>query len=340
MAPKHKKSMVDGPDCPGSRARRGRRCARRRQGPPASELDVLRLPCRLRPRQGQGLLTPMPASISTSAPATVRARRTAWSPTATALLLRLLRLDDQSRGQGAPTRLGRRHRRDGHGGGHRAARCRRQGDRGPQRARRSSPPPMPASTRSSRWCSRTAGLSPSGREASPTCRTARWSRAICRASGGAVGILGGLDDKPAEIKANGRTAAPATFPYSDFGVNQVGYCIVASTRDGREQSRPGEALHGGDDQVLQGGGGQSGRGGGGDGRHRRRHDGRGPEGKAQARAVLEVTLGVLYSPANKDKKLGLQRRRGLGRDAGADEEVQRPADDEAGLGVLHQHFLP
>ena len=29
------------------------------------------------------------------------------------------------------------------------------------------------------------------------------------------------------------------------------------------------------------------------------------QGKAQARAVLGVTLGVLYSKANKDKKLGL-----------------------------------
>ena len=47
-----------------------------------------------------------------------------------------------------------------------------------------------------------------------------------RASGGSVGILGGLDDKPAEIKANGG-AQPVAFPYSDFGVNQVGYCIGA-----------------------------------------------------------------------------------------------------------------
>src|SRR5947207_1133272 len=46
-----------------------------------------------------------------------------------------------------------------------------------------------------------------------------------RGAGGAVGLLGGLDDKPAEIKANGG-ADPVTFPYSDFGVNQVGYCIV------------------------------------------------------------------------------------------------------------------
>ena len=47
-------------------------------------------------------------------------------------------------------------------------------------------------------------------------------------SGGAVGILGGLDDKPAEIKAAG--GPPASFPYSDFGVNQVGYCIVAARK--------------------------------------------------------------------------------------------------------------
>ena len=44
-------------------------------------------------------------------------------------------------------------------------------------------------------------------------------------AGGAVGLLGGLDDKPAEIKANGG-ADPVTFAYSDYGVNQVGYCIV------------------------------------------------------------------------------------------------------------------
>ena len=54
-------------------------------------------------------------------------------------------------------------------------------------------------------------------------------------SGGAVAILGGLDDKPAEIKANGG-AAPVTFPYSDFGVNQVGYCL--STRTDTVQDRP------------------------------------------------------------------------------------------------------
>src|SRR5262245_12504146 len=47
-------------------------------------------------------------------------------------------------------------------------------------------------------------------------------------AGGAIGILGGLDDKPAEIKANGGQD-PVTFAYSDFGINQVGYCIVTHT---------------------------------------------------------------------------------------------------------------
>src|SRR6185295_19499927 len=43
-------------------------------------------------------------------------------------------------------------------------------------------------------------------------------------AGGAVGMLGGLDDKPAEIKTNGG-AVPVAFPYTDYGVHQVGYCI-------------------------------------------------------------------------------------------------------------------
>jgi NitT/TauT family transport system substrate-binding protein len=45
--------------------------------------------------------------------------------------------------------------------------------------------------------------------------------AYLQGTGDAVGILGGIDDKPAEIKANGGDD-PVTFPYSDFGVNQVG----------------------------------------------------------------------------------------------------------------------
>src|SRR5437762_3931911 len=122
-------------------------------------------------------------------------------------------------------------------------------------------------------------------------------------AGGAVGMLGGLDDKPAEIKANGG-AAPVTFPYSDFGVNQVGYCIVANTDTVKNkpdlvkrfvaatmkayketEANPDAAIASMADIV---GGSMA-------------ED----QGKAQARAVLDVTLSVLYSKANKDKKLGM-----------------------------------
>jgi NitT/TauT family transport system substrate-binding protein len=122
-------------------------------------------------------------------------------------------------------------------------------------------------------------------------------------AGGSVGILGGLDDKPAEIKANGG-AQPVTFPYSDFGVNQVGYCIVTNTETLKNnpdlvkrfveatlksykeaEANPDAAIAAMADIV----GGTMAE----------------DQGKAQARAVLDVTLGVLYSKANTDKKLGL-----------------------------------
>lgn len=121
-------------------------------------------------------------------------------------------------------------------------------------------------------------------------------------AGGAVGILGGLDDKPAEIKANGG-AEPIAFPYSDFGVNQVGYCIVAT--EDTVKTKPDlvkrfmaatvkaykEAAANPDAAVasmadIVGG--------------TMNED----AGKAQARAVLDVTLGILYSKANAEKRLG------------------------------------
>ena len=122
-------------------------------------------------------------------------------------------------------------------------------------------------------------------------------------AGGSVGILGGLDDKPAEIKANGG-AVPVTFAYSDFGVNQVGYCIVTNTETLKKnpdlvkrfveatlksykeaEGNPDGAIAAMADIV----GGTMAE----------------DQGKAQARAVLDVTLGVLYSKANTEKKLGL-----------------------------------
>jgi len=122
-------------------------------------------------------------------------------------------------------------------------------------------------------------------------------------SGGAVAILGGLDDKPAEIKANGG-AQPIAFPYSDYGVNQVGYCIathndtiknnpglakrfIKATMEAyaKAEKDPDAAVNAIADIV---GGSMA-------------ED----AGKAQSREVLDVTLGILYSGANKKKVLGL-----------------------------------
>ena len=122
-------------------------------------------------------------------------------------------------------------------------------------------------------------------------------------AGGAVGILGGLDDKPAEIKTNGGKD-PVTFAYSDFGVNQVGYCIAttadtvkskpdlvkrfmaATLKAYKETEKNPDAAITSMGDIVGGTMNED-------------------QGKAQARAVLGVTLGVLYSKANKDKTLGM-----------------------------------
>lgn len=127
--------------------------------------------------------------------------------------------------------------------------------------------------------------------------------AYLQGTGDAVAILGGLDDKPAEIMANGGEQ-PVAFPYSDFGVNQVGYCIsthsdtVADNPDlvkrfmaatvkayKDAEADPDGAIASMADIV----GGTMAE----------------DEGKAQARSVLDVTLSVLYSDANEEKMLGL-----------------------------------
>ena len=121
-------------------------------------------------------------------------------------------------------------------------------------------------------------------------------------AGGAVGMLGGLDDKPAEIKANGGEQ-PVTFPYSDYGVNQVGYCIVttkdtvankpdlvkrfmaATVKSYAEAEKNPDAAVAAMADIVGGTMAED-------------------AGKAQAREVLDVTLGILYSAGNKDKRLG------------------------------------
>jgi NitT/TauT family transport system substrate-binding protein len=122
-------------------------------------------------------------------------------------------------------------------------------------------------------------------------------------AGGAVGMLGGIDDKPAEIKANGGEA-PVIFPYSDFGVNQVGYCIVAR-KEMVEQNpdlvkrfvaatiRSYKAAEAEPDAAVNAIGDIVG--------GTMNED----QGKAQSRGVLDVTLGLLYSGANTGRTLGL-----------------------------------
>lgn len=120
-------------------------------------------------------------------------------------------------------------------------------------------------------------------------------------AGDAVGILGGLDDKPAEIKANGGEQ-PVAFPYSDYGVSQVGYCIVTTTdlvannpdlvkrfmqatvKSYAEAEKDPDAAIAAMADIVGGTMAED-------------------EGKAQAREVLDVTLGILYSAANTDHRL-------------------------------------
>ena len=124
-----------------------------------------------------------------------------------------------------------------------------------------------------------------------------------QAAGGAVGMLGGLDDKPSEIKANGGQP-PIGFAYSSYGVNQIGYCIVANKdtvknkpdlvkrfmaatiKSYKEAEAHPEAAVASMGDIVGGSMNED-------------------AGKAQALDVLKVTLGILYSAANKDKVLGL-----------------------------------
>ncbi len=127
--------------------------------------------------------------------------------------------------------------------------------------------------------------------------------AYLQGTGGAVAMLGGLDDKPSEIVAAGG-AQPVQFAYSDYGINQVGYCIVANTATVAKnpdlvkrfvaatiesykatEAHPTAAIDAMADIV----GGTMAE----------------PKSKDAALAVLKVTLGVLYSKANEPRQLGL-----------------------------------
>jgi len=127
--------------------------------------------------------------------------------------------------------------------------------------------------------------------------------AYLQGTGGAAAMLGGLDDKPSEIIAAGG-APPIEFAYSDYGINQVGYCIVANTATVAKnpdlvrrfvaatiesykatEADPKAAI----DSMADIVGGTM----------------VDDKSKAAALAVLKVTLGVLYSKANTQHQVGL-----------------------------------
>jgi NitT/TauT family transport system substrate-binding protein len=113
-------------------------------------------------------------------------------------------------------------------------------------------------------------------------------------------ILGGIDDKPAEIQAND-APAPVIFNYADYGVYQPGYSIVAhkdTIRDNpdlvkrfvRATIKAARAASENPDECIV---------------SLVNWAGEAAVEAKQARQVLDVTLSILISPNNKEKKLGL-----------------------------------
>ena len=105
-----------------------------------------------------------------------------------------------------------------------------------------------------------------------------------------------------------RRQQPVAFPYSDYGVNQVGYCIVtnketvknnpdlvkrfmaATVKAYKETEKNPDAAVAAMADIVGGTMAED-------------------AGKAQAREVLDVTLGILYSAGNKDKRSASTCRR-------------------------------
>jgi NitT/TauT family transport system substrate-binding protein len=118
----------------------------------------------------------------------------------------------------------------------------------------------------------------------------------------APAILGGMDDKPAEIEANGGKP-PIIFNYADYGVAQPGYAIVAHKE--MVASNPdlckrfvlatieavNEAKNHPEEAIAALTAAQA-----------IKPD---PKEMTQARKVLDVTLAILYSKANTAHRLGL-----------------------------------
>ncbi len=116
----------------------------------------------------------------------------------------------------------------------------------------------------------------------------------------APAMLGGIDDKPAEIKAAGGKP-PLVFNYADYGVNQPGYAIVAHRemveknpelvrRFVRATLRAVAAAKADPDAAIKA---------------LINWQASVEDQKAQAREVLDVTLGILKSKNAKDDRLGV-----------------------------------
>jgi NitT/TauT family transport system substrate-binding protein len=118
----------------------------------------------------------------------------------------------------------------------------------------------------------------------------------------APAMLGGIDDKPAEIKANGGQQ-PVIFAYSDYGVDQPGYCIA--THKDLVKSNPEivrgfvqgtieavKAAKANPDEAIAS-------------LINWKANTADDKEKAQAREVLNVTLSVLTSKNNKTGEIGM-----------------------------------
>jgi NitT/TauT family transport system substrate-binding protein len=118
----------------------------------------------------------------------------------------------------------------------------------------------------------------------------------------APAMLGGIDDKPAEIEANGGKP-PLTLNYADFGIYQPGYAIVA--HQDMVKDKPDlvkrfvhatllavKAAKEDPDAAIKS-------------LINWKANTEDEKEKKQARQVLDVTLSILYSANNKDKQLGL-----------------------------------
>jgi NitT/TauT family transport system substrate-binding protein len=118
----------------------------------------------------------------------------------------------------------------------------------------------------------------------------------------APAMLGGMDDKPAEIKANGGEQ-PVIFNYADYGVYQPGYAIAAHKDMVKEQPEvvrhfvqgtieAVKAAQANPDEAIQS-------------LINWKASTEDEKERVQAREVLDVTLSILVSPNNKEKQVGL-----------------------------------